>query len=86
MVTAQADAVMLGREFLRVYLQRRSAPPLAWIVKDMMRGGHFGGVETGFVSALERAARDGAAVSSGFILQHQPDDLGLHNRVIRPHD
>jgi len=53
---------MVGREYGRIYvdlIQRdgHGAPPLAYIVNDMIRQGRVTGLEAGFSSAIEQAAR-----------------------------
>lgn len=52
----------LGSEYGRIYLDsmRRSnrGPLLGWIVSDMIRNGHFTGVEAGFLGVVGRAAID----------------------------
>lgn len=55
-----AEDCAVGTEYGRIYVDRlRSSgpcPPLAWIVRDMIKRGRFGGVEAGFVGVLARAA------------------------------
>lgn len=50
----------LGAEYARIYLERRQrpgCPPLAWIVRDMIRAGRYSGIEAGFLGALLPPAR-----------------------------
>lgn len=51
-----------GRQYGSIYLAelqnpvRRGCPPLAWIVRDMVRNQRFGGIEAGFLNRIEVAA------------------------------
>ena len=53
-----ADDCDVGAEYARIYAEMAASgakkPLLAWILRDMIRAGKFGGVEAGFAQAIER--------------------------------
>lgn len=60
------DDCHLGSEYGRIYLDHLSAgyaPPLGWIIRDMIKAGRYTGVEAGFSAALGHAAAGGAGPS-----------------------
>lgn len=54
-----ADDVLVGAAYGRVYvdlLRRSAAPPMGWILRDMIKAGKWTGVEAGFASIVAKAA------------------------------
>ena len=48
----------VGQEYGRIYLEQMRAgyaPPLGWIIRDMIAAGRYGGVEAGFCSTVALA-------------------------------
>lgn len=83
-VQGYAAGCALGSVYAETYLGGGASnlvPPLAFIIAEMVRKGAFGGIEAGFVSAIEKAARRGSVPRSVDL----PDDPGLHNGVVKSH-
>lgn len=60
----------VGQEYGRLYLHRLDAgdaPLLGWIFRDMVRTGHYGGIEAGFCAIILRRVRASRS-------EHNPDD------------
>lgn len=78
----------VGDEYARLFINsiRRhddGRPLVSWIVRDMVVGGRFSGVEAGFIQRLGRSSTPGLAVFNNEHLfpHHTPDDERLHRSV-----
>lgn len=70
----------VGAEYARLYAERMSkgnAPPLAWIVRDMVQAGRYTGVEAGFVSAISQGLTTAASCS-----HDNPGNRHWHGRIV----
>lgn len=83
-----AEDCAVGDEYARLFINaiRKNddgRPLVSWIVRDMVHGGRFSGVEAGFIQRLGRSSTPGLAVFNNEHLfsHHTPDDDGLHRSV-----
>jgi len=56
---AWSDDVDVGVAYGRIYvdrLRRSAAPPMSWVIRDMIKAGRWTGVEAGFASTIAGAA------------------------------
>lgn len=80
----------VGREYARLYMNQRvekkAAPTLAWVVRDMLHSGRWTGVEAGFLDAVEAAAISGYRLRRPDLVlsDYDPNDLNLDRPIIKP--
>lgn len=83
-----AEDCTVGAEYARIYLSRLRlkipAPPLGWIVQDMIKGGRYTGVEAGFLSSMTKAAANETILEHRRLLSDQDtNDLNDDTSVIK---
>lgn len=79
----------LGAEYARIYLDRLRSqslcPPLGWIVRDMIAGGTFTGIEAGFLGAVTTAAAHQPFVNRHALLtDYDPDEVQGNGPIVKP--
>lgn len=80
----------VGREYARLYMDQRaekkSAPTLTWVVRDMLRSGRWTGVEAGFLDSIEAAAICGHKLRRPDLIlsNYDADDLDMDGPIIKP--